>query len=90
MDVDLIVSSAYSPSYKPRYLRILSKSSRDFLKHHPEIYHTIMSNELQALRQHSNKFLINQARDRNALEGSISGFDLVERARLALLYELFA
>jgi hypothetical protein len=56
----------------------------------PEMYRTIMSNELQALGQNGNQLLINQTCNRNAHECSIGGFDLVECARLALLYEFLS
>jgi hypothetical protein len=49
-----------------------------------------MSDELQALGQNSNKFLINQSCDSYTIECAICGHYLIEGSRLAFLNEFLS
>jgi hypothetical protein len=90
MHIDLVISSSCTTISLFIFHFHVFHFNTSILNHEREKHHTIVSNELQARRQNSNKLLINQARDGNALEGTISGFDVVECAKFTLLDELFA
>lgn len=87
MDVDLVVSRSCFSLCQPLFSFQIHTAYPPSLT---KSCYTIMSNELQALRQNSNELFIDQACDSNRLEGSICGFDLIECTRLALFYEFLA